>query len=88
MNSSNYSSYESGIQFANLYHYQFVKYVVDFGLDQDSVRCINAIFSFATFGQFYVSICHLMKKEGMIERYKEIVAENELTDYSDRFIEE
>lgn len=88
LDSSNYSSYEGGIQFANFHHYQFVKYVNDFGLDQDSVRCINAIFSFATFGQFYDSICQLMKKEGMIERYKEIVSENALTDYSDKFIEE
>lgn len=58
------------------------------GLDKDSVRCINQIFSFATFGMFYDEIKKLMKQEDYLEQYESIVTENSMDNYKSEFVSE
>lgn len=77
--------YPNGVNFANTYHYQFVKFVKVFKLDKESVACINQIFSFATYGSFYDDIRNLMKKESFLEQYRKIVAENDMENYEEKF---
>lgn len=77
-----------GITHANTVEIPFVHYVSIFGLEKESVLCINQIFSFATYGSFYNSICRMMKKEERLSEYKQIVSDENLTDYSARFVDE
>ena len=82
--SSNYD-YPNGIVYANSIVIPFVNYINTFGLDKDSVACINQVFSFATFGQFHDAICNMMKKHERLSEYQQIAAENDLNDCSDKF---
>lgn len=77
-----------GINFANANCHQFVKFIKVCGLDKDSVRCINQIFSFATFGMFYDEIKKLMKQEDYLEQYESIVTENSMENYKSEFVSE
>ena len=81
-------SVSSGIVHANSVVISFVNYVNVFGLEKESVLCINQIFSFATFGPFYDAIRRMMKKEGRLSEYKQIVSDENLTDYSAKFVDE
>ena len=78
----------NGINFANANCHQFVKFIKVCGLDKDSVRCINQIFSFATFGMFYDEIKKLMKQEDYLEQYESIVTENSMDNYKSEFVSE
>ena len=80
--------YSDGINFANANCHQFVKFIKVCGLDKDSVRCINQIFSFATFGMFYDEIKKLMKQEDYLEQYESIVTENSMENYKSEFVSE
>ncbi|MHB8128914.1 MAG: hypothetical protein ACYDEX_07945 [Mobilitalea sp.] len=86
-NLSNYSA-PNGIYFANSNIYRIREYMEDFGLDNDIVRCINSIYSFASFGDFYSGIKTIMKKEpSYLADYQKIVSEHALHDYTDEFLE-
>ena len=78
--------YPSGIIQANSNYYAFVHYINVFGLDEDSVKCINLIFSFATFGSFVDAIRNIMKKGDMLSSYQRIVTEHSWNDYTESFI--
>lgn len=80
--------HSDGINFANANCHQFVKFIKVCGLDKDSVRCINQIFSFATFGMFYDEIKKLMKQEDYLEQYESIVTENSMENYKSEFVSE
>ena len=86
-NISKFSGFESGIYYANEVAFRFVKYINDFGLNLEAVKCINCIFSFATYGLFVSEIREWMKKEDHISKYQKIVNENGLNDYSSKFID-
>lgn len=85
-NISSYSGYESGIYYANEVAFRFVKYINDFGLNLDAVKCINCIFNFATYGAFVEQIRDWMKKDSHINEYQKIVKDNELKDFSTKFL--
>lgn len=78
-------NYPNGIEWANSIINSFLRYVHEFGLDKESVGCINIIFSFANYGSFYDGICGLMKKDTFLNSYKDIVIENGMQDYSGKF---
>ena len=82
--SSDYDA-PGGITHANIIVAAFTNYINVFGLDVESVSCINKIFSFATFGPFFEAICRIMKKEECLSEYQKIVTENGLSDCSDKF---
>lgn len=77
--------YPNGIDHANSVSNHFVGYIEKFGLEKEACSCINTIFSFATFGPFYNKICDLMKKDEILNRYKTIVADNGMPDFSEQF---
>lgn len=77
--------YPNGIAQANSNCYAFVHYINVFGLDEESVMCINQIFSFATFGPFFDAICSFMKKDEMLSSYQRIVSEHSWSDYTEKF---
>lgn len=77
--------YPNGINQANSNCYAFVHYIDIFGLDEESVKCINLIFSFATFGPFVDAICRMMKNDEKLSKYQKIASENNLNDYTERF---
>lgn len=77
--------YPNGIAQANSNCYAFVHYINAFGLDEESVMCINQIFSFATFGPFFDAICSFMKKDEMLCSYQRIVSEHSWSDYTEKF---
>lgn len=77
--------YPNGINQANSNCNAFVNYINIFGLDKESVICINHIFSFATFGPFFDAICRMMKNDEKLSEYQKIAAENNLNDYTERF---
>lgn len=79
--------YPNGINRANSNCNAFLHYIDVFGLDQDSVKCINNIFSFATFGPFVDAICSMMKKDEMLSTYQNIVTEQGWNDYTEKFTE-
>ena len=83
-NTSQYE-YPNGITQANSNCYAFVHYINVFGLDEESVMCINQIFSFATFGPFVDAICKMMKNDEKLSDYQNIASENNLNDYTERF---
>lgn len=87
MTPASYGS-SNGVNFANANCYYFAKFIKVFGLDKDSVTCINQIFSFATFGPFYDTIRSLMKQEDYLEQYKRIVSENGMGDYEEKLFTE
>lgn len=78
-------AYPNGIDQANSNCYAFVHYIIVFGLDEESVMCINQIFSFATFGPFFDAICSFMKKDEMLSSYQRIVSEHSWSDYTEKF---
>lgn len=72
-----------GISYANVHANSFVNFISWFGLDVDSVKCINKIFKIATYGWFYESIQRIMNQNNeLFEKYKSIVNDNGLEDYS------
>lgn len=78
--------YRHGYKFANSCADSFVKMITDEGLDDVSVRCINNLFSTASFGRFYDEIKEWMNATpNAIICYKKIVDDNGLEDYSDKF---
>lgn len=77
--------YPNGINHANSISAQFVAYIHDFGLSKESVECINHIFSFATYGNFYNAVCEMMKKQELLVGYQRIVKDNNLLDMSNKF---
>lgn len=81
----NYSYATGGINSANWHSRMFSKYIKNFGLDLDSVKSINEIFSFASYGEFFNEIQVLMKDQERLAQYKKICAENGLNDYSEKF---
>lgn len=85
---SNDYTYPSGINHANAVSNYFRHYIAKLGLDESSVSCINAIFSFATYGSFFDVICNYMRKEENLQKYREIVAEKGWADYSEKFAAE
>ena len=78
--------YPNGINQANNNSNAFVKYINVFGLDKDSVVCINHIFSFASYGQFFDAIRNIMKNDDVLSFYQGIVAEHGYSDYTEVFI--
>lgn len=78
--------YPNGINQANNNSNAFVKYINVFGLDKDSVVCINHIFSFASYGQFFDAIRNIMKNDDVLSSYQGIVAEHSYSDYTEVFI--
>ena len=84
----NYTYISGGISKANYNAPLFFRYVKIFGLDLESVKSINEIFSFAKYGEFFDNTVGLMKKEDYLEQYKKICKDNELEDLSNRFIKE
>lgn len=82
--SSDYDA-PGGITYANMIVAAFTNYIDVFGLDVESVSCINKIFSFASFGPFFEAICRIMKKEECLSEYQKIVTENGLSNCSDKF---
>lgn len=82
---NNYTYSSGGINAANAYEQLFIRYVKEFGLDIESVKSINEIFSFATYGSFYDAIIKLMKDDNYLNQYKQICIDNGITDISDKF---
>lgn len=66
----------------------FRHYIDVFGLDENSVACINRIFSFASYGPFYNSMLQLMGDAEMLSEYQRIVTEKEWDNYTEKFISE
>lgn len=81
---TNYS-YPNGIDYANRVSNSFINYLNHFELDKESVQCINVIFSFATYGAFYNDIINYLSKDNNIAKYRGIVKEENLVDYSEKF---
>lgn len=77
--------YPNGINHANSNCNAFVHYINVFGLDKDSVMCINHIFSFASYGPFFDAIKNIMKKDEMLSTYQKIVNEQGWNDYAESF---
>ena len=74
-------AYPEGINFANRNVKYIIRYIKYFDMDLKAVKCINKVFSFATFGEFYEEIKDLMEQSEFYEKYKAIVDENGMTDY-------
>ena len=85
INHENYTYTSGGINAANAYDQLFFRYVKEFGLDTESVKSINEIFSFATYGSFYDSTISLMKNDKYLQQYKQICKDNGISDISDKF---
>lgn len=78
--------YPNGINHANFYADRIAYYIKTVGLDEDIVRRINLIYSFATYGEFYNRInCLMQKYPEIMDKYIEIVKELNITDYSPEF---
>lgn len=73
--------YPDGINFANRNVKYIIRYIKYFDMDLKAVKCINKVFSFASFGEFYDKIKDLMEQSEFYEKYKAIVDENGKTDY-------
>lgn len=84
-----YSNYEypNGMDFANFHIKQFLDCIKYVGLTKDAIVCINTIFKFATFGDFFAGIVDFMQSSENVETYKRVSSENGfLVDYSEKFI--
>jgi hypothetical protein len=85
IDSSQYIYENGGIGKANLCAPFFFRFIRSFGLDSESVKTINQIMSFATFGEFYDKTISFMKEKQNLLSYREICKENGLKDLSDAF---
>lgn len=75
----------NGIYYANSIAIPFCHYIRIFGLDEHSVACINLIFSFASFGDFYDRVRQMMNDAEILSQYQTIVNDKSWDDYSVKF---
>ena len=71
-----------GILTANNNSRSIIKYLEVYGMDVNSVKCINNLINIFNYGSFIESIHNYLKKDDYWEKYRNIINENDMTDYS------